>query len=365
MNYLLEKNELNSLILFNGLIGDRLQRKSITDQLKVWDEVIFNNLLIKQPELKKEYDFFREEFENNSFKSTFFSELFEKKIELKSAIHFLFKNSYEYNGEPENRFKLFINLAAKSPEFPNILHQAVKENYGTDHNLFEAYFKIIKTSSVAPQDEVLQNIKKYKTDSILKNEKKKILAYLNFNKDKDLYGFIMDDMNELLSNSPLLTDYWESKLKLFPLDIRQDFICRKVDSNPFICGEEIIYKITLDREWIISKFKLTPTVAGDFIIYFYKGLSESLSKKFGSSDANFLGNGIRINCISPEILKEVKSFCNKLMPEIYLLFQNFDFKPNNVKGEIVVEEIITKFAFADSLSDSLRSKNEFKPKMKI
>ena len=58
MNYLLEKNELNSLILFNGLIGDRLQRKSITDQLKVWDEVIFNNLLIKQPELKKEYNFF-------------------------------------------------------------------------------------------------------------------------------------------------------------------------------------------------------------------------------------------------------------------------------------------------------------------
>lgn len=53
MNYLLEKNELNYIILFNGLIGDKLQRKSITDQLKVWDEVIFNNLLIKQPELKK------------------------------------------------------------------------------------------------------------------------------------------------------------------------------------------------------------------------------------------------------------------------------------------------------------------------
>jgi hypothetical protein len=271
MNYLLEKDELNHLVLFNGLIGLSLRNKPEEEQYKVWEKVIFNELLTKQPELKNECTHFKEQFKDAQFKNFLFKDLFEKKIELKNTSHFIFKKDLEYYGELENRYKLFINLADKDPDFYNMIHQAVQKNHGSDYYLFEAYFKIIKTVTL-PQNEVLENIKKFQTNSELKNEKKKLLAYLNFNKDKKLYDFIIDDMNPAFTKSPLLTDYWENKLKLFPWPVRQEFIRQKIDANPFSDEEQIGYKFTLDKEWIISKFKLVPSIAGEFRGIFYTGL---------------------------------------------------------------------------------------------
>lgn len=230
--------------------------------------------------------------------------------------------------------------------------------------MFEAYFKVIK-NKLLPRNEVLENIKKYQTNSELKNEKKKLSAYLNFNKNKVLYDFIIDDMKEAFIKSPLLSDYWENKLKLFSFDIRQDYYRQKIDANPFSDEEIISYKFTLDREWIISKFKLVPTIAGEFRSIFYTGLTECLSDKFNTSKGEFSGEGIRISCGSPEMLKEVKSFCHKLVPEIYSLFENFDFNNGPIKGAREANEIINKFALADKLSISLANKTEIKPKVKI
>lgn len=127
MSYLLEKDELNFLILFNGLIGQQLRSKPYLSQIARWDEIIFNKLLEKQPSLKKEYEIFKSEFNNVKFVNTLFNDIFDEKIELNNAIHFLFRKDHAYHGEPDSRLKLFINLSAKNSEFHKILHEEVKK----------------------------------------------------------------------------------------------------------------------------------------------------------------------------------------------------------------------------------------------
>jgi hypothetical protein len=90
-----------------------------------------------------------------------------------------------------------------------------------------------------------------------------------------------------------------------------------------------------------------------------------LSKKFGTCGGDFSGEGIRIGCTSAENLKEVKAFCHRLVPEIYSLFQNFDFNYGPIKGAAQANELIDKFAFTDKLSENLPSKAESSPKRKI
>lgn len=364
MTYLLEKSELHSIKLFTGLHTPFLKNGN-QEKLKNWNDLIFEKLLIAQPDLKKEYELFTS---NISDIGSDFEIIFDKKIDLKNTSHFIFKNSHLYRGYPEYRSDFFIQIALKEPEFSKMIHNSVKENNGTDFYLFYAYFKLLKDSNfkkMFPPNDILENIKNFYTGLTLKNEKIKIRAYLNLPRDESLYDFIMLDMKETFIKSPLLADYFKTKLIYFTKEIRQDFSEKMLDVSPFQESEEITYNFNLDKNWTSSKFNITLSMAQNFNNTFHNCLTNKLYSNFKSIQISQLNNGLNIKCDSLEQRKEIKEFCHRLCQQIIPLFKELNLKDNWFSIDNQITKIIDVFNISDNLSIKLPLKRDNNATTKI
>ena len=374
-NYMLTEDNLNKIVLFNTLVGGFLDyRGNLADKLKKWDDVIFNELLKNQPELKIIYTQFQEEFQQAPHKNVLFTSLFSDKVKIESLKETIFKVSFSYKQDIQKRSDFFLELSEKSNFFYDTIFTEIKTR--RDEDLFDTYFKIIKKIKNNPdfdKIDAVSNIKAYPDNYDLPSAKKKILAYLSiFDKNQEVYDLILEDMGNSFKRSASICNYWETKLKSFPQTVSEQFYNKKVSIPLFEEKQKHMYQTSLNPEWFVSEFKISNKSSQEFIKIFNHTLLDVVIENFAKQfDVNKEGNNLdtdfslKFLTNTQEQMESVKLFSKKIIEQMPFIFKNHNMTKEYFEQKTQLKLLLEKCVFINTLDKNLHEKEVTIKKMKI
>lgn len=334
--YKLDKDDLGRILMFNMGNIQYFNYNSWKVLKNSFDRTFFNDLLIKRSDLKPEYDEFNLKMESHRIGKkmnvyNLWTEIFDNKIEIKDFIPQIFQFSNIWRGDKSYRLQAFKKLQEKDPDFILYLHdyiiknKTIKDSMKNDLIMADAYFQILKSKNtnkdLINKEEILSNIKFFNIEPTnLVFCKKKINAYISiFKRDQKLYNYIMDDMGEIFENYASVANIMEEKIKYFPQDI-----AKKHGNEYDIFDQKITFKYEFDlnKEWIVSHFKVKDRTASDLKMQFYKSLFNYLQNNYSILEKSYsYRNVFSVSSDTKEGVEKVKDMVSGLMKVVPNYFE--------------------------------------------
>ncbi len=373
--YCLQSTELIKLAIFNG-IGNYygFNRKTVEEQIKIFEEKLFINVLKNAPNLRRTIDQFynlytEESKKNNAQTFVLYHTYFNEKISAKEFGETFFTASYAYENDSE-RASFLKGMQDKYPPFIFMIHKYIHEN--KDKHLpfviYDSYFQILKNKtakdffSKIDKKEILDNINSFKPQTT-NNIKKKINAYLtNFEKKEPLYKHISNELKDEIEKFGLIKNYWNEKVKLFPADIIKKHELNQSKTIPWGEEEEFYtYRLYFNKEFVMQKTNYSESISESLCHSLTHSLKKFIISKFNGME--FSNNSgpffITLSFSNEEDKNKTKQFCSTIINNLDDIIANYFIKD---KQNYQIQEKLTthfeKLYFAFELDKQLPKKNE-------
>lgn len=375
--YFLSEEILEATCFFqNTLTGQvkiHFEEKTKDKVIQMFNQRLFQDLLVKQPELTSTYNSFIDKIKiGGVYPNSLFHEMFADKIEINNFSNQLLKKDYTFKDKLK-RQNVFKYLLEKYPPFLNIVHGFIKENHeagntflSEDTFLYNFYFNALKSKIPAratlDSKEVLSNIDSFNSVFEIALNKKKLNAYiLHFPKNMELYNHIMDKMGDLITSDAAFKELWEDKLKLFPNDVQQAYSNKNVTIKPWEDKCSYHYKFQVNEEYIIEQSKVSSTKAERFGRVFHNTLGSIIGNKFNSIGETRTETP-SVSCLfsSEEDRERAKKFCNSVAENILFLIKNANFELQYQEQYEFMDTHLQKMLMSFTLGEELIQQNHGK-----
>lgn len=345
--------------------------KSPDDIVKRFNEVWFDDLIVKQPELKDDIDSFIYGIKTtplgNINTRNIFSSIFKDKIEASNIVKQIVTFSYACPLNTSEKITLLNDIIEADPKFLKSYHDYMLENLNNYHIVDDNYISYMalvkkdKNKSNLNHEEVMKivgNFKPFKMDPI-----KRITSFFTsyLGKTEESASCIFNVVGKHIETDGTIKKFWEDKIQSFPKEIQDKYSSTK-KFEPFTNEQSYFSSYCIDPNWLIDEFDFGTSKANSSTQILYGVILDILEGRSSKETKFHIRNGAKLEIHFQNL--EERDNCSKL---VNLIFDSLPselnrYKEVNYDNKRAIIDVLNKsidsYLFAEELQNTLVSKKE-------
>lgn len=363
-SYYPNAQELADIALFNGANNNYSSQERF---LVFYNKTFFNTLLGKNPHLKNDYEYLKNEIKMSSKKTPdVFGKIFEGKINIHDIAQQVFNVDSYYDDGLVPRINTFNTIFDHYPELLDMMH-AHLNNHKNDKNssipydkaLMNSYYYMVAKSPDTALDRIaiMDNIDAFHTAYDPQFISKKINAYLSLPiKDMVWYEHITGRLGKYFTQNAELLNLFENAIDRFDEDVKKHHHRNSIKFPLYGTNDAFYYQFRIKANAIIQRTNIENKQASDFLYVFHRTIDNVLSQHFNASLNSYNGSPTLGYLFTNEIDRDkAKQFCILITENVSPLLSKDILHASREEAQTKIHEFIYELYEVNKLQEELRA----------